>query len=70
MNEPKRFGMQRLARNNFKAVIYKLFVFREHRALQYFIASVSSIVEQRVAYEFHVRPYLVRATCLEFAFQQ
>src|SRR5579875_2508918 len=51
--------MQCLACTNGKAIVYKLFVLAMHSAFYYFVAAIKIIVEQWVAYVFHVYPYLM-----------
>jgi len=70
MDEPQCAGMQTLTRAGCKAVVNKLFVFGEVGAPQYFVATISFIVEEGVADLFHVYPYLVGTAGLQTTFNQ
>lgn len=65
MDEPQCLCVQCLARTGLEAVFHELAVFAEMGALEYFVAAIAVVVEERVPYVFHVYPDLVRASCLE-----
>src|ERR1700761_5589186 len=59
--------MQSMARAKLKAIIYKLLVFGINRAFYNSIAAIGFIVKQRMAYVFHMYPYLMCAACFQVA---
>ena len=65
MYEAEGTGMQCLARTGVEAVGYKLAVRARCGALEYLVASVALVIEERVPEVLHVYAYLVRATRLE-----
>lgn len=57
--------MQHLARTELETVLYELLVTARALAAQYLRSSIALIAEQRMSYMLHVRPYLMRAPCLQ-----
>ena len=70
MDKAQRHGVERLARADVKAVVYKLFVFGKMCTFQDFVAAVAFVVEEHVADVLHVHTYLVRAPRLEDALDE
>ena len=68
MDEAQRFRVEGLAGNDLKTIFNKLFVFAEDGPFQHLVSAICCIVEQRMAYMFHVRPYLVGPARSETAF--
>ena len=65
MDKAQRHGVERLARADVKAVVYKLFVFCKMSTFQDFMTTVAFVVEEHVADVLHVHTYLVRAPRFE-----
>ena len=61
MHEAQFFGMKRVARHDFEAIVNELLVFRESGAFQDDIAAVQGIVEQGMPDELRMGANLVGA---------
>ena len=70
VNESQCLGVQRLPGTNGEAIVHKLFVFTKMSSFQYFVPSVTLVIEQYVSDVFHVYTYLVRASGFEYAFHE
>ena len=70
MLEAERFGMECLARTDVEALSDELFVGSALYAAQDYVAAVAGVVEQGVAYVFHMCPYLMCTACFETAFNK
>lgn len=68
MNESKCAGMQGLPRAGVKTVVDKLAIVGRCCAAQYLVASIPSVIEQRVADMFHVYTDLVGAAGFQHTF--
>src|SRR5689334_8464463 len=70
MNEPQRFCMQGLSRQELKTILNELFVFREHRSFYNLVSSVHGVIEQRVTKVLHMSPDLMSSSRFKSALHQ
>ena len=62
--------MERLARQEAKTIVDKLLIFREGGTFKDLVASIGSIVEERMTNMLHMGSDLMRAACLQHTFDK
>ena len=65
VGEAKFLGMECVAGQDLEAIVHKLLVFGEDRALDDMVAAVGGVIEEGVAFVLHVDTYLVGASSLK-----
>lgn len=67
MDKSECAGVESLARADFKAIVYKGFVFCRRHTSEDLVASVACVIEQRMTYMAHMDAYLMCASGLKDA---
>ena len=70
MGETERLGVQYLSRAECKTVLNILLVFLRAQTFENLASAVFVVAEQRVSDMLHMRPYLMGASGLQFAFEE